>query len=68
MTIEKPLVMFLRRSIGFYALTGQSVITFKERLVKETIVEVPEEIREQNPVGRILLVADNYGSHHAKLT
>jgi transposase len=31
-------------------------------------VEALEEIREQNPVGRILLVADNYGSHHAKLT
>ena len=51
-----------------HALTGQSVITFKERLVKETIVEALEEIREQNPRGRILLVADNYGSHHAKLT
>ncbi|WP_114579651.1 transposase [Saliphagus sp. LR7] len=37
-------------------------------MVKETIVEALEEIREQNPVGRILLVADNYGSHHAHLT
>jgi len=27
-----------------------------------------EAIREQNPVGRILLVADNDGSHHAHLT
>jgi hypothetical protein len=26
------------------------VITFEERLVKETIVRTPEEIREQNPV------------------
>jgi hypothetical protein len=26
------------------------VITFKKRLVKETIVEALEEIREQNPV------------------
>ena len=67
-TIEKPLVTFPWRSIGFYALTGQSVITFKGRLVKETIVEALEEIREQNPVGRILLVADNYGSHHTRLT
>ena len=67
-TIEKPLVTFPWRSIGFYALTGQSVITYKKRLVKETIVEALEEIREQNPVGRILLVADNYGSHHANLT
>jgi len=58
--IEKPLVTFPWRSIGFYALTGQSVIMFKERLIKETIVEALEEIREQNPVGRILLVADNY--------
>lgn len=67
-TIEKPLVTFPWRSIGFYALTGQSVITYKDELVKETIVEALEEIREQNPRGRILLVADNYGSHHANLT
>jgi len=66
--IKKPLVTFPWRSLGFYALTGQSVITFKKRLVKETIIEALEEIREQNPRGRILLVADNYGSHHASLT
>jgi len=29
-----------------YALTGASVITYKERLVKETIVEALEEICE----------------------
>ncbi|WP_235019626.1 transposase [Natrialba sp. INN-245] len=67
-TIEKPLVTFPWRSVGFYALTGQSVITFKEKLVKETIGEAFEEIREQNPLNRILLAADNYGTHHAKLT
>jgi transposase len=27
-----------------------------------------EEVREQNPRGRVLLVADNHGSHHAKFT
>ncbi|MFC4248431.1 transposase [Natribaculum luteum] len=66
--IEKPLVAVPWRSIGFYALTGKSVITYKERLVKETIIEALEEIPKQNSRGRILLVADNYGSHHAKLT
>lgn len=66
--IEKPLVTFPWRSIGFYALTGQSVITFKKKVVKETISEALEEIREQNPVGRILLVADNDSTHHARLT
>ena len=30
--------------------------------------EALEEIREQNPAPNILLVADSYGSHHAKLT
>jgi hypothetical protein len=49
-TIAKPLVTFPWRSLGFYAMTGQSVITFKKKLVKETIVEALEEIREQNPV------------------
>ncbi|EMA47772.1 transposase [Halococcus salifodinae DSM 8989] len=57
-TIPKPLVTFPWRSIGFYAMTGQSVITFKDELVKETIVEALEEIREQNPVGRILIFED----------
>ena len=67
-TIVKPLVTFPWRSIGSYALTGKSVIPFKKRLVKETIVEALEEIREQNPLGRILILADNYGSYHANLT
>ncbi len=44
--IEKPLVAVPWRLIGFYALTGKSEITYKERLVKETIAEALEEIRE----------------------
>jgi transposase len=56
------------RSIGFYALTGQSTLTFREKLTKESICDALEAIREQNPRGRILLVADNFSSHHAKLT
>lgn len=66
--IENPLVTFPWRSICFDALTGQGVIRFKQRLVKETIVKVLKEIHEQYQVGQILIVADNYGSHHAKLT
>ena len=67
-TIEKPLITAPWRSLGFYALTGRSAISFGERITKETVCEALERIREQNPVGRILLVADNYGSHHANLT
>jgi len=50
--IEKPLVAVPWWSIGFYALIAKSVITYKERLAKETIVEALEEIREQNPRDR----------------
>ena len=67
-TIEKLLVTAPWRSFGFYALTGRSTISFGERITKETVCEALEAIREQNPAGRILLVADNYGSHHANLT
>jgi transposase len=67
-TIEKPLVTAPWCSFGFYALTGKSTISFGERIIKETVCEALEKIREQNPPDRILLVADNYGSHHAKLT
>ncbi|MFC6765036.1 transposase [Natrinema soli] len=45
-----------------------SAITFGERITKETVCDALEAIREQNPVGRILLVVDNSGSPHAKLT
>ncbi len=55
-------------AVGFYAPNGESHMTFTEDEKKERICGVLEEIREQNPADRILLVADNYGSHHANLT
>ena len=41
---------------------------FCERLMKESICDALDAIRERNPVGWILLVCDNYGSHHTRLT
>lgn len=67
-TIEKPLVTAPWRSFGFYALTGKSTISFGERVNKETVCDALEVIREQNPVGRILLVLDKYGSHVCEYT
>ncbi|MCW8173271.1 IS630 family transposase [Natrialba swarupiae] len=56
------------KTLGFYALLGKSTLIFRKRTTKESICAALEAIREQNPVGRILLVADNDGGHHAKLT
>jgi transposase len=66
--LDKPLVTVPWKTIGFYALLGQSTLIFRERTTKESICAALEAIREQNPVGRILLIADNDGGHHAKLT
>jgi len=66
--INKPLVTVPWKTIGFYAILGNSALIFRERTTKESICAALETIREQNPVGRILLIADNDGGHHAKLT
>lgn len=57
-----------RWSNGYYTLTDQSKITFREHFTKESICDASEEIREQNSVGWILFAADNYTSLHATLT
>jgi transposase len=66
--IDKPLVTVPWKTIGFYAILGKSTLIFRERTTKESICAALEAIRERNPVGRILLIADNDGGHHAKLT
>ncbi|TMT87008.1 IS630 family transposase [Haloterrigena sp. H1] len=66
--IDKPLVAVPWKTLGFYALLGKSTLIFRKRTTKESICAALEAIREQNPVGRILLIADNDGGHHAKLT
>jgi transposase len=66
--IDKPLVTVPWKTLGFYAILGQSTLIFRKRKTKESICAALEAIREQNPVGRILLIADNDGGHHAKRT
>lgn len=61
--IEGPLVKSDDSAVGFYALTGESPLTFKETEEKQRICEVLEGIREQNPGKRFLLVLDKHGSH-----
>jgi len=48
--INKPLVTVPWKTIGFYALFGQSTLIFRERTTKESICAELEAIREQNPV------------------
>ena len=53
---------------GFYALNGESVLSFPPTQEKEKICPWFEKVREQNPGKRILLVLDNFASHVCKYT
>ena len=66
--IDRPLVRIDEPAVGFYALNGQSVVSFPEDQTKERICECLERIREQNPGKRILLVLDNLFSHTCEHT
>lgn len=54
--------------VGFYALNGDSIITFSENQTKERICETFEQIRERDPGKRMLLVLDDLGSHICEVT
>ncbi len=66
--VERPLVKTDDSAVGFYALNGESVVTFTEDETKERICEVLELVREQNPGQRILLVLDKHGAHICEYT
>ena len=54
-------------AIGFYAINGNSVIDFPESQKAIDLCKFLERIREANPKGRIVIVMDNFRSHHAKI-
>lgn len=66
--IERKLVKIDTPAAGFYALNGESVLSFPPNQEKENICGCFEKVREQNPGKRILLVLDNFSSHVCKYT
>lgn len=66
--IERALVRVDRPGVGFYALNGESVITFPDTQSKENICAAFEKIRKENPGKRILLVLDNFSAHTCEYT
>jgi len=66
--IERELVKTHDSAVGFYALNGESLVTFTEDEKKERICGVLEKVREQNPGKQILLVLDKHGAHRCTYT
>jgi transposase len=55
-------------TFGFYALNGKSTACFYDESKKEDVCLFMERIRELNPGKRIVLILDNFRSHHANDT
>ena len=66
--ITRPLVRLDEPAVGFYALNGESVVSFPDNQEKEQICACLERVREQNPRCGILLVLDNFSSHICEYT
>jgi transposase len=66
--ITRPLVRLTSPAVGFYAVSGESVLQFPSNQENERICECLEGVREQNPGARILLMLDNFSSHVCEYT
>lgn len=50
---------------GFYSINGHNVLEFPENNKKEKFIIFLEKIRHNNPNGRIVIILDNFRTHHA---
>jgi glycosyltransferase involved in cell wall biosynthesis len=55
-------------AFGFYPLNGKSVVDFKDHSKKEDMCEFLQSIKENNPNREIILILDNFSSHHVAKT
>jgi transposase len=51
---------------GFYSLNGESVVEFSKRNRAEDFISFLRKIRDANSERRIVVVLDNFRTHHAK--
>ncbi len=65
-TITKDTKKYKSNTFGFYTIKGNSVIDFPDNSKKEDVIAFLDKIRLNNPKGGILIILDNFKSHHAK--
>ena len=51
---------------GFYCLNGESLVEFPESNRAEDFISFLRKIKDANPEKRIVVVLDNFRTHHAK--
>lgn len=65
--IVKDTSKYRANTFGFYSLNGNSIINFQDHSRKENVVAFIKNVRDRNPEKTILIVLDNFKSHHSKL-
>lgn len=53
-------------AFGFYPINGNPVIGFRADSTQKSVRSFLKRIRKANPKGRIVLILDNFRSHHAR--
>jgi transposase len=64
--MKKNTTKMRANAFGFYPLNGNPVIGFREHSKQESVRSFLKRIRKANPNGRIILILDNFRSHHAR--
>lgn len=64
--IVKDTSKYRANTFGFYSLNGKSVVDFQDHSRKENIIFFLKTIRESNPEKSIMIILDNFRSHHSK--
>ena len=64
--IIKGTSKYRANTFGFYSVNGKSVVRFQDHSRKEKIILFLKSIRESNPEKPIMVILDNFRSHHSK--
>ena len=64
--IIKDTSKYRANTLGFYSLNGNSIVRFQDHSKKENIILFLKTIRESNPGKHIMVILDNFRSHHSK--
>lgn len=67
-TLIKNTTKFRANTFGFYSINGCSVLEFHDHSKKEDVCEFLQTIRKMNPGADIVIILDNFRSHHANIT
>ena len=65
--IIKDTSKYRANTFGFYAINGNSLANFQDHLRKENVTYFITAIRDKNPGKRIVIILDNFRSHHSRI-